>query len=137
MTRIYYVCQEIRTTNQSKAIQAGDLRGAPVYMDVYNNDDPVLSGRHLYEDGGWTWIGPAPARPLPADPTQTDTPPECEQNCKWRQTFHADRQNNALRCELVHMVEPYRCGWNIKPGCMGGHPMDYAPCHFQTSSKQG
>ena len=28
------------------------------------------------------------------------------------------------------MIEPIRCGWNIKPGAIGGRPLDYEPCIF-------
>lgn len=52
----YYICQEIRTLNVYEAIQAGELRDSPVYMDVYSGD-PVLQGRHVYEDGGVDFCG--------------------------------------------------------------------------------
>ena len=37
----YYICQEIRTLNVYEAVQAGELREAPVFMDVYS-DDPEI-----------------------------------------------------------------------------------------------
>jgi hypothetical protein len=126
----YYICQEIRTLNVYEAVQAGELREAPVFMDVYS-DNPVLQGRHVYEDGGWTYVGPPPKRPTPVDPTSGSVPPECAKDCKWRQTFSFDRQRNALRCEAANMVEAYRCGWNLKPGVLGGHALDYAACTYR------
>lgn len=70
-------------------------------------------------------------RPRPADPANTDTPPECGVGCRYRQKFDGfDLQRNALRTETAHMVEPYRCGWNLKEGAFGGRPLDYAPCIF-------
>ena len=128
-----YICQEIRTLNVYEALQAGELREAPVFMDVYSND-PVLRGRHVYEDGGWTYVGPPPKRPKPVDPSRRAVPPECAKDCKWRQTFSFDRQRNALRCEAANMVEVYRCGWNLKPGVLGGHHLDYAACTYQGAS---
>jgi len=71
-------------------------------------------------------------RPTPADPTNPGTPPECAADCQWRQKFEGfDLQRNALRTETAHLVEPYRCGWNIKPDSMGGHPLDYEPCTYR------
>ena len=43
------------------ATQTGELLGLPVYREIPG--DPVLGGRFLYQDGGWQWIGPCPARP--------------------------------------------------------------------------
>lgn len=134
--RVYYVCQEIRTTNPYEAIQAGDLRGAEVFMDVYS-PDPVLRGRHVYADGGWDYIGPPPLLPIPQDPESNAVPPECGgNNCKWLQRFAFDRQRNALRVELVHLVEERRCGWNLLPGRLGGHALDYAPCTYPAHYQQ-
>lgn len=66
----------------------------------------------------------------PADPSDHD-PPTCSADCKWRQRFSGyDLQRNALRVETASMVQPERCGWNLKPGRIGGHPLDYAPCTF-------
>lgn len=126
----YYTCQEIRTRNVYEAVQAGELRSAPVFKDDYSSD-PVLSGRYIYEDGGWNYVSAPPTRPNPADPTTKAVPPECAKNCKWRQTFSFDRQQNTLRCEYSNLVETYRCGWNLKPGVMGGHTLDYAACTYR------
>lgn len=69
-------------------------------------------------------------QPTPLDPTNTN-PPTCSTDCKWRQRFTGyDLQRNALRMETASMVQPERCGWNLKPGRIGGHPLDYAPCTF-------
>ena len=71
-------------------------------------------------------------RPEPADTTNTDAPPECKVNCKYRQRFTGyDLQRNALRTETASMVCEWRCGWNIKPGRIGGHPLDYEACIFK------
>jgi len=68
-------------------------------------------------------------RPTPLCQDDPTTPPECEAECRYRQKFNGfTLQRNALRSELATMVDPYRCGWNLKPGKMGGHPLDYAPC---------
>lgn len=68
-------------------------------------------------------------RPKPVDPENTDAPPECKAGCPYRQAFTGfDLQRNALRSELASMIIPWRCGWNIKPGKIGGHPLDYAEC---------
>lgn len=56
------------------------------------------------------------------------TRPVCQATCKWRIKANFNLQRNALRIET--MVESNRCGWNIKPGVMGGHPLDYEPCFF-------
>lgn len=67
-------------------------------------------------------------RPIPADPENTN-PPTCEQGCRWMQRFTGyELQRNALRTETASMVQPERCGWNLLPGRLGGHPLDYAPC---------
>ncbi|WWT36912.1 hypothetical protein [Escherichia phage UPWr_E1] len=44
-------------------------------------------------------------------------------------------QRNALRTETVSMVSKYRCGWNIKPGRIGGHPLDYEACIYSKNFK--
>lgn len=66
--------------------------------------------------------------PTPADPLNTAPPPTCAPGCKWMQRFGFDLQLNALRMETIHMVQGERCGWNLLPGRLGGHPLDYAPC---------
>lgn len=72
-------------------------------------------------------------RPIAVDPTNTDTPPVCSVGCPYRQKFNDfDLQRNALRIETAHMIDQYRCCWNIKEGAIGGRPLDYAPCIFQT-----
>lgn len=69
-------------------------------------------------------------RPIALDSLNTD-PPTCVADCKWRQRFDDYAlQKNALRIETASLVQPERCGWNIKPGCIGGHPLDYAPCSY-------
>jgi len=74
-------------------------------------------------------------KPVPAHPDNTETPPECSADCRYRQKFTGfDLQRNALRTETAHMVEPYRCGWNLKDGAIGGRPLDYAPCIFPTAN---
>ena len=71
-------------------------------------------------------------RPRPVDPTNTEEPPVCSRECKYRQQFKGyDLQRNALRTETVSMVHPWRCGWNLRPGHIGGHPLDYAECIFK------
>ena len=70
-------------------------------------------------------------RPKAVDPTNTDGPPACSRDCRYRQRFDGHKlQANALRMETGHLVETHRCGWNIKPGAMGGHPLNYAPCTY-------
>lgn len=133
--RTVYVCQEIRTWNAYEAVQAGELRNQPVYMDVYTGD-PVTSGRHIYRDGGWEWIGPAPERPWQKSPTESGVPPECAEDCKWRSIFSHDRQRNALRMELASMVDKRRCGWKLKPAALGGRPLDYESCTFSAQAQE-
>lgn len=68
-------------------------------------------------------------RLLRAEAEGEDHRPTCCPECVWRQRYTGfARQRNALRIELASMVEPWRCGWDIKPGCIGGHPLDYEPC---------
>lgn len=68
-------------------------------------------------------------RPTPIHPENKEEPPFCSADCTYRQKFTGfDLQRNALRSELATMVDPWRCGWNLKPGCIGGRPLDYAPC---------
>lgn len=70
-------------------------------------------------------------RPRATDPENTESAPECSVDCRYRQKYTGFAlQRNALRCELASMVEPFRCGWNIKPGALGGRPLDYEPCIF-------
>lgn len=70
-------------------------------------------------------------RPSPADPTNMDIPPTCKPDCPYRQKFNGyDLQRNALRMETASLVQAERCGWNIKPGKIGGHPLDYEACTF-------
>ncbi len=69
-------------------------------------------------------------QPAPADPANTD-PPTCSKECGYRLRFVGyDLQRNALRMETASMVQAERCGWNLKPGRIGGHPLDYAPCTY-------
>ena len=67
-------------------------------------------------------------RPVRIDPENKKPRPICSKNCKWKINASMKKQQNALRVET--MVDPSRCGWNIKPGMIGGHPLDYAPCAF-------
>lgn len=70
-------------------------------------------------------------RPNPVDPTNVDEPPICREDCHYRQKFNGyELQQNALRTETASMVQSERCGWNIKPGRIGGHPLDYEACIF-------
>jgi len=70
-------------------------------------------------------------RPVPVHPENNGIPPECNFVCRYRQEFSGfNLQKNALRTETHHMVERYRCGWNLKPKALGGHPLDYEPCIF-------
>lgn len=113
----------------SEALLTGDLQSAPVYMDMYSND-PVFHGRYIYKDGCWEWVGKPSIRPRPASPDNEAIPPECTKECKWRQSITFDLQRNALRLEISYLVEKYRCGWNLRPGVMGGRPLDYEPCIY-------
>ena len=70
-------------------------------------------------------------RPVPVDPSNTDDPPKCSADCRYRQRFDGfELQKNALRSELANMIEPLRCGWNLEPGMIGGRPLDYAACIY-------
>jgi len=70
-------------------------------------------------------------RPIAADPTNMGRP-YCSEKCKWRQSYNdCHLQKNALRVELGWIIEKDRCGWNLKPGHPGGHPLDYMPCTFK------
>ena len=74
-------------------------------------------------------------QPNPSDPTNTDIPPTCKPDCPYRQKFGGyDLQRNALRMETVSLVQSERCGWNIKPGKIGGHPLDYEACIYTNHS---
>jgi hypothetical protein len=71
-----------------------------------------------------------PRRPRPTDPENNGPRPECADECNYRQKYTGYAlQRNALRMELASMVHPYRCGWNIKPGRIGGDPLDYEACY--------
>lgn len=121
--------------SESAAVSAGDLMGLPVYMEIPG--DPLLGGKFEYVDGGWEWIGKCPHRPDPADPENTGAP-ACEPACRWMQRFDGyTRQRNALRAEVAHLVQSERCGWNLLPGKIGGHPLDYAPCTSTTIARVG
>lgn len=76
-------------------------------------------------------------RPKAEDPTNSD-PPLCVDDCIWRQKYTGFAlQRNALRSELASMIEHFRCGWNLKPGLIGGQPLDYAPCTHLPESMKG
>jgi len=77
-------------------------------------------------------------KPSPSDPFNSGAPPECADECCYRQRFDGfDLQRNALRTETASMVEPFRCGWNLKPGLIGGHPLDYEPCIYRPTAGRG
>jgi len=53
--------------------------------------------------------------------------PTCKTVCKYRMPYETPGlQRNALRIEIFSPTD--RCGWNIKPGRIGGNPDDYYPC---------
>ena len=121
----YYV-GHVQAQTEFAAVSTGQLTGLPVFKEVPG--DPVLGGRFKYIDGGWDWVGPCPQRPIAVDPENLDAP-VCVSECRYRQPFGGfDRQRNALRMELASLVQRERCGWNLLPGRIGGHPLDYAPC---------
>lgn len=121
----YYV-GDVQARTEFGAVSAGQLMGLPVFKEVPG--DPVLGGRFKYADGGWEWIGSCPRRPVAAD-TENLGAPVCASGCRYKQAFGGfDSQRNALRIELASMVQRERCGWNLLPGRIGGHPLDYAPC---------
>ena len=71
-------------------------------------------------------------RPIAIDPTNTDDAPICRVDCPYLMRFNSYAlQRNAIRSELAHMIHQWRCGWNIKPNRIGGHPLDYEPCIFK------
>lgn len=134
MSNVRYFVGVTEAKNESCAAACGDLMGLPVFKEV-SGDDPVLSGRFFYEDGGWTWVGPCPRRPVASDPKNTD-PPVCAPGCKYIRLFQDfSQQRNALRLETASLVQEERCGWNLLPGRYGGHPLDYAPCSSSTIAK--
>ena len=67
-------------------------------------------------------------RPKRVDPENKKPRPFCSKECVWRINANFNLQRNALRVETL--VDQNRCGWNIKKGCIGGSPLDYAPCLF-------
>lgn len=70
-------------------------------------------------------------RPTAVDPENKDAPPTCKAGCAYKQKFSSfSLQRNAIRTETTHMIAVNRCGWNLKPGVIGGSPLDYAPCVF-------
>lgn len=73
----------------------------------------------------------SPVRPKPVDPTNPEPAPFCKKECGWRQPFIDNHlQSNALRFEIIS-PDKNRCGWNLKPNFIGGHPLDYAPCIYK------
>lgn len=133
-TTRYYVA-DVEAPTEFAACSVGALMGLPVFKEVPG--DPVLGGKFRYVDGGWEWIGPCPRRPISADPENTGAP-VCEPECHWMQVFSGyDRQRNALRIEATTLVQPERCGWNLLPGRIGGHPLDYAPCSSPALARIG
>lgn len=76
-------------------------------------------------------LGMEGMRPRPTDPENNGPRPECAADCNYRQEYTGFAlQRNALRFELASMIQPFRCGWNIKPGRIGGDPLDYEPCIY-------
>lgn len=116
-------------STETAACQYGELMGSEVTKEV-RRSDPVFSGVYRYVDGGWDYHGPLPGRrPVAEDSECRVQPPVCSLDCRYRQQFSGfDLQRNALRSELASMVDSARCGWNLKPGHLGGRPLDYAPC---------
>ena len=57
--------------------------------------------------------------------------PPCSDNCTWRMKYDGfTRQRNALRMETSSMILPFRCGWKLKDGRIGGEALDYEPCQY-------
>jgi len=127
-----YFCGGYEFPREHEAVQYGDLMGLPITRETRRNDrDPLLGhGTHVFRDGGWLWSGHIPGnRPVAADPSNTDQPPVCSTDCPYRHSWDGNKlQRNALRLESGWSIERHRCGWNIKPGRLGGDPLDYAPC---------
>lgn len=116
--------------------ESARLLGDASLIRVSGNPDPVLGGRYIYdtETGGWGYDSPCASSqsPSPIDPENNEPPPKCSKDCLYRHHFNGfDLQRNALRSELASMIDKRRCGWNIKPGHIGGHTLDYAPCTYK------
>lgn len=70
-------------------------------------------------------------RPCVAGVQNKGPRPICSADCRYRQSFKEfGLQKNALRAEMASLINSERCGWNILPGMVGGHPLDYAPCNY-------
>lgn len=58
--------------------------------------------------------------------------PKCSASCKYRMPYEQLKpQKNALRIEMFYPSD--RCGYNLKPGRIGGRPDDYYPCSFRSN----
>jgi hypothetical protein len=125
-----YAVGEMSTLNAFAAHQFSDLTGLPLFKDVYH-DDLVSAGRWQYIDKMWEYLGKPSKRPTKIDINMPGIPPVCSEECKYMQSYSAfSLQRNALRMETPSLIAKYRCGWNLKPGHIGGDPLDYAPCSF-------
>ncbi|MCD6186235.1 MAG: hypothetical protein J7K84_10725 [Deltaproteobacteria bacterium] len=77
------------------------------------------------------WLKEGKEYPVPSDSDNPGPIPECSVDCQWRKPFNDFAlQKNAIRSELASMIASIRCGWNLKKGALGGHPLDYEPCTF-------
>ena len=115
-------------------LESANLIGVGELVKFIPGDDKILCGYYTYnqEFKEWQHGFNVAKRPTPVD-KDSGIPPVCEKNCKWLKRFNNfNRQSNSLRLESSHMVAETRCGWNLKPGKIGGHPLDYAPCDFDT-----
>lgn len=129
-----FFCGGYEFKRESDAVCYGGLVQRDVFRETRRSDEDVVLGHgvHRYVDGGWEWVsGICPQRPISIDPSNIEQPPACAHNCIYRQKFSQFRlQRNALRSELASLIATDRCGWNLKEGRLGGHPLDYHPCTF-------
>ena len=117
-------------------LASADLIGDGDLVRFIPGDDPVICGYSTYNQvlGMWEDGFNVKKCPIPVDNTNNDIPPICQKNCKWRMKYNDfSLQINAIRTEVASMVAVERCGWNLKPNRIGGHPLDYAPCTFNES----
>lgn len=99
------------------ALRIGNIKAADCFFSQSSRAAKVCERARRLAEG---------IRPTPVDPGNTRARPVCSRDCKWRINACMNKQQNALRVET--MVERHRCGWNIKPGVIGGNSLDYAPC---------
>jgi hypothetical protein len=107
-------------------------------LDSFKQTMPKSRARELYqaivETKGFEWAGFHFVKWLVAVSGRSHRedglfPPKCKENCNYRQKYcSASLQVNALRVEIFSPSD--RCGWNLKPGRVGGRPDDYFPCTF-------